>query len=237
MEAVRERFETRVVTDEKGTTTEVSDRRVGKPETFEFGAPDDVVTQVVKGGYIKNWKPDFFSSLHEYGVVARFYYDTRIAVDIGNPDSKLARKKRRLLHKNGFAYFCISPGYPEDAGQLLKLLQAAIQEYREYEKVNPRPIVYQEGIIIGEDGNPRTAKVRAIDIDVGGKVIGSTELQAQDLLRTSQPLSKADAGMLRRNAALYEHVRKCLTAGHPFRNPFVARKRRQFDVDYEAVPA
>jgi hypothetical protein len=72
---------------------------------------EDMVEQIVGSkAYILFWNPDFLNEkLGRKGTVARFYPEKRMAIDIGNPESSISRKKQRLLARHGFNYLCIPP--------------------------------------------------------------------------------------------------------------------------------
>ncbi len=58
--------------------------------------------------YLSFWNPDFLDEeLGENGTIARLYPLQRLAIDVGNPDSKINRKKAALLSKRGFQYLCL----------------------------------------------------------------------------------------------------------------------------------
>lgn len=60
------------------------------------------------GPYLAFWNPDFLSEvLHRNGTVARYYPDTRTAIDVGRPKSKLSQRKSQLLSLRGIRYLCL----------------------------------------------------------------------------------------------------------------------------------
>lgn len=232
MEAERQKFEA-VGKFEKGKLIGISgDRAVGPVERFEFGAPNDEITAVIGGGYTSHWNPDFLQrDLGRDGTCSRFYYDCRMVLDIGDPESKIARVKRKLLFRHGFGYLCVPPGFPQEGPQLRKLYKAALAEYQEYERRHPRPIVLQETTIIDSKGHVRSALVSAIDTKVGGGVIGSVEQQQAELKHATK-LSKKEVKFIKLRSKLHRKLRRSLQSGIPFRNPFIAPNKRKYPVQY-----
>lgn len=235
MEVTQETFEQTLHFDERGHAQVVGERRVGKKK-FEFGAVD-LITGIVGGGYTQNWQPDFFQQLlGRDHPIARIYFDRRIAVDIADPDSKIAKIKRGLLHENGFGYFCIPPDFERSEEALAPLYQKCLDDYYAYEKIHPRPPVIQEVNVIGADGIPKLAKVRAMDIKVGGGMtITDPQGQTRDV-ENAQPLSMMEMRQRQLAAEFHEAIRKSVVEGKPFRNPYITPiskgGRRKFPIKY-----
>jgi len=235
MEAERQRFETRIQADAKGNVREVSDRAVGKPESFTFGAPNDTMTYIIKSGYISRWNPDFLQKeLGREGECSRFYYDQKMAVDVGDPESKTVRRKRKLLFQNGVGYMCVPERFSESHDALMDLYEKAIREYYAYEELHPRPKVFQEALILDSDGNTRRAKLTAVDVKVGRGIVGSQEVQQRELLRASQPLTRKELKLRKRRVKLHRALRRCAQTGQPFRNPFIGKGKRLYNVHYSS---
>lgn len=210
---------------------------VGPVKKFEFGAAGDNVTLAVKGSYSSHWNPDFLQKeMGKKGLCARFYFDSRIAVDIADPESKRAEKKTRLCHENGFAYLCIPEDHPQNLDGLKKLVARAIKDYYDYEEDHPRPVQIQEAVMIDEKGTPRNVKVTAIDTKVGGGIIGGSladALKAQEAeLKAARSMTKKELRVLEQRSVLMRALRRAREAGEPFRNPFVAKGVRKYRVAY-----
>lgn len=233
MEAERQKFVEQGQVDKKGNINVVgSATPVGPVQKFEFGSPDDNITAVVGGGYTSFWNPDFLQ--HKFGkegTCARFYYDRKMVVDVGDPEQKINRRKRKLLHRHGFGYMCIPTGFPQEKSKLKKLYQASLEEYFNYEKQHPRPVVLQETTIVDSQGNVRRALVTAIDVKVGGGLEGSAE-QQQAEMKHSFKLSKKEIKRLKLQSKLHRKLRRNAQAGIPFRNPFITHTKRQYPVQY-----
>lgn len=200
---------------------------------FEWGSPSsDPMSRVINGGYTTNWNGDFLQKeLGKDGTVARFYYDSKVCVDIGDPDSDVVKQKRKLCFRNGIGYLCIPQNYPQDEKKIRALYQTCLNDYEAYEKRHPRPAALQEAIMVDEKGVPRKTLVTAIDIKPGGKIVGNVaEQQAQ--LRSAARLSKSEIRFERLRAKLHRRLRRSLQSGLPFRNPFTAKNQRQFPVLY-----
>ena len=226
MEATRQKYET-IVSGEKGKEHVVSERKVGGEEKFEFGGPADAMTAAIGGGFVSNFYPDFLrQKIGVEGTCARFYFDRRVAVDVGDPESELSRRKRKYLFRNGFGYLCIPTGFPQNVSALRKLYEASLAEYNDYETRHPRPAVLQETLIVDTKGQVRKAMLTAIDIKVGGGVLGSAEQQARELRHASK-LSSKEVKALESSSKLHQKLRECLQSGKPFRNPFTAPGVRQ----------
>jgi hypothetical protein len=72
--------------------------------------------------YLQSWNPDFLSKpLGKRGTVARYYPNNRLAVDVGNPNTRVYRRKKHLLNKQGFSYLCIPPNCKLEDLQLMLL--------------------------------------------------------------------------------------------------------------------
>lgn len=233
MEMERQRYETRLSTDERGNVREISDKRVGPPEKFEFGGANDSMSRVIGGGYISVWSPDFLQTElgHKEARCDRFYFDRRVAVDIGDPESKISRVKRKLLFKHGFGYLCIPANFSTDEDKLLQLYQGALEEYYAYEKIHPRPVALQETLLMDEKGQVRRATVTAIDIKVGGGTIGSVEQQKRELA-AAKKMGKGELRQVKLRAKMHRKLRISLQTGKPFRNPFVSPGKRLYPVEY-----
>lgn len=67
-----------------------------------------MLTQLVGAkNYLAFWNPDFLSEeMGKDGTVARLYHDKKLAVDVGNPNSKVNLQKKQLLEQYGFQYIC-----------------------------------------------------------------------------------------------------------------------------------
>jgi len=232
MEAERQRYEVRASFEADGKVKEITERRVGGPEKFEFGAPNDAMSAAIGGGYISHWNVDYLQNeLGKEGTCARFYYDRKIAVDIGDPEAEISKRKRKMLFHHGIGYLCIPKDFPQKVGRLKELFRAAVEEYYNWEKLHPRPAVLQETTIIDEKGQVRRALVTAIDVKVGGGLTGSVEQQQQEVQRGLK-LSKDEVKRLRLQAKFHRRLRRAVQAGIPFRNPFITKTRRQFPVQY-----
>lgn len=230
MEVERQRFVASA--DEKGRMIEGSEHRVGPSEKFEFGMPGDAVSMVVGGGYMSNFHPDFLQkALGKEGICARFYFDKRVVLDIADPEAEVSKTKRKLLFKHGFGYLCIPPGFAKDAKKLKVLYDSAIEEYLDYEKRHPRPAAVQEAIIVDEKGQYRKALMSAIDIRVGGGIVGNVAQQKAELKEAAK-LSGKESKEAKMKTVLHKKLRRSVQSGVPFRNPFVAKNKRRFPVKY-----
>lgn len=230
MEVERQRYA--AAGDEKGRPIPGSEHPVGPAERFEFNMPGDVMTLVIGGGYTSNMNPDFLQkALGKDGTCGRFYMDKKVMVDIANPESEISKTKRKLLFKHGFGYLCIPPGFDKNEGKLRRLYNIALEEYKDYEAGHPRPAVVQEAIVIDNKGMARRAFMTAIDTRVGGGITGNVEQQAAEL-KESTKLTKKEVKQLKLNVKLRRKLRRSVQSGTPFRNPFVAKNKRQFNVQY-----
>jgi len=235
MEAERQKFEAQVTMDDKGRVQEGPEHAVGGVQKFEFGAPGDSLSAVVGGGYISHHNPDFLQRvLGADGTCSRFYFDKKIYIDIGDPESKMSKKKRKFLFQNGFGYLCIPANFEKDEKKLKTLYSAAVNEYYQYERIHPRPAVLQETTIIDEKGQVRRAFITALDVKVGGGMIGSSEQQSKEFQQASK-LSSKEVKSLKLQAKLHRHLRRAVQEGIPFRNPFIAKGKRRFPVEYGAA--
>jgi hypothetical protein len=106
-----------------------------------------------------------------------------------------------------------------------------LREYKEYEKLHPRPAQIQETIITDEKGNMRRALLTAMDVKVGGGITGNVEMQRREVAEAKK-LSKKELRVLKSNSKLHQKLRICLQDRVPFRNPFVAPGKRQYSVQY-----
>lgn len=232
MEVERERY---AVTGSKvvgKTIIPGTEHKIGPTEKFEFGVPGDAMSFVVKGGYVSNWNADFLQrELGRDGTCARYYFDSRVAVDIGDPEDSVSKIKRKLLFKHGFGYFCIPARFENDEKKLQALYDTALAEYFEYEKKHPRPKVFQETITTDEKGVPRRVMMSAIDIRVGGGLIGSVVQQKAEM-REASKLTKSELREIKIRSKLRRKLRISIESGVPFRNPFVAKDRRLYPVQY-----
>jgi hypothetical protein len=236
MEVERQRYEVLGHVGEDGKLQVTGERKVGGVEKFEFGIQSDTMSQVIGGGYMSHWTVDFLQTKlgNKDGACSRFYYDKRLAVDIGDPDSEITIRKRKLLFRHGFGYLCIPSDFPQDSKKLKRLYDAAIEEYYNYEETHPRPAVLQETTIIDEKGIVRRAFVKAIDIKVGGGVT-STEVSQQRELQQAKELTKKEMKYMKLRSKLHKKLRRAAQTGTPFRNPFVARGKRMFPVQYASA--
>lgn len=232
MEAEVQKFERTITKDGSGRVVTTGERSLGTKK-FEFGAPDSEMTKVIGGGYLSAHNPDFLQrELGKDGTCARFYFDRRFMVDIGDPESALSKKKRKLLFRNGFGYLCIPESFEKNEGKLKELYQAAIREYYQYEKLHPRPAAVQETIVTDEHGNIRRALLTAMDIKVGGGVSGNVETQTRQL-EHAQKLSKKAIRELKIRSRLHRKIRESLQSGKPLRNPFIGpNKKRLYNIEY-----
>ncbi len=234
MEAERQLYGQQLHVTESGKVVVGPDQKIGSLEKFEFGVPGDAMSLVIGGGYISHWNPDFLQrDMGKEGTCARYYYERRVIVDIADPESLPSRRKRKLLFRHGFAYLCIPPNFPQDENRLRRLYRAALDEYYQYEALHPRPAVLQETTIVDANGSVRRAMVTAIDLKVGGGMIGSVEQQIQEL-RKGAKLSKKQIRMVKLRTKLHRKLRRVAQDGIPFRNPFIAKGKRQFPVQYQA---
>ncbi len=233
MEVERQRFAQEVVgVNEKGQAILGQEHRVGGTEKFEFGVPGDAVSRVVGGGYTNNWNPDFLQSkLGKDGTCARFYFDKKIVLDIADPEAEVSKTKRKLLFKHGFGYLCIPSGFSKDEGRLKRLYDVALEEYYDYEKRHPRPAAVQEAIVIDHRGMARKALMTAIDIRVGGGITGNVEQQAAEL-KSAAKLSIKEIKQAKLHTKLHKKLRRSVQSGTPFRNPFVSKDKRLYNVQY-----
>lgn len=239
MEVVRERFAEDVIgktIDKQGRAHAIigPEHKVGE-ERFEFNMPGDAMSMVIGGGYQANWNPDFLQrELSKEGTCARLYFDKKVAVDIGDPEDAISKKKRRLLFKHGFGYMCIPSGFAQDVKRLKSLYNTAVEEYYDYEKRHPRPAVFQETTIIDEKGNHRRALLTARDIRVGGGITGSEEKQAAELKKASK-LSNRELRLMKLTSKLRKRLRRSIQSNTPFRNPFIKKNKRLFPVEYRVA--
>jgi hypothetical protein len=232
MEVERERYEILGQAAPDGKVTVTGERKVGGVEKFEFGMQSDPMSRVIGGGYLSHWGVDFLQkALGSRGTCSRFYYDRKIAVDIGDPEDEISRRKRKLLFKHGFGYMCIPTDFPQDEKRLKRLYEAALDEYNQYEEIHPRPAVLQETTIIDEKGTVRRAFVKAIDIKVGGGLTTTVSEQQKELKHAGK-LSKKELRLMKLQAKLHKRLRRAAQTGTPFRNPFIAKGKRLFPVQY-----
>jgi len=234
MEVERQRYAEDVVgVDAKNKAIYGGEHRVGATEKFEFGVPGDAVSMVVGGGYTANFHPDFLQrELGKDGICARFYFDKRIVLDIADPEDAISKKKRKLLFRHGFGYLCIPTGFTKDAKRLKVLYEAALEEYYDYEKRHPRPAAVQEAIVIDHKGLARKALMSAIDIRVGGGIVGNVEQQQAELKEATKMSSKEEKEV-KLKTVLHKKLRRSVQSGKPFRNPFISKSgKRRFPVRY-----
>lgn len=243
MEVERERYEEPVVGTkmDKRSGMEVaiygSERKVGRTERFDFGMPSDAMSRVIGGGYLNNWTPDFLQGMTNASV-ARFYFDRRVGVDVGDPDSKPSRIKRKQFWKNGLGYLCIPTGYSTEPGKIKRLYDAAVSEYKAYSERHPRHVELQETMSIDANGTMRKILVTPIDIAVGGGVTGNKE-QARDFQQRGHKMTVEEVKQQAVMAKFHQKVRKlhkklrhCAEHDIPFRNPFIAPGKRLWPVTY-----
>jgi hypothetical protein len=233
MEAERTLYARTATMGQKGHIIEGPEQQVEK-EKFEFGVPADALSRVILGGYFSNWNGDALQrELGKEGTCSRFYYDTKVCVDIGDPESELARKKRKILFKSGLGYLCIPPNFPQKEDAIRKIYEASLRDYEAYELRHPRPAVLQETLMMDEKGNMRRAIVTAIDIKPGGKIVGSREQQQKEL-KHGVKLTEREIKFEKLRAKLNRRIVRAIQNKTPFRNPFIAKNQRQFPVVYEA---
>jgi len=236
MEAERQEFQTQAIVDREGKIIgESASIPVGPIEKFEYGVPPDTLSAVIGGGYTSNWSPDFLQKKlgNVNGKCSRFYFDRKIAVDVGDPAHSLTRLKRKLLFRGGFGYLCLPTNFPDDKDKLHKLYDAAIKEYYAYEALHQRPAVLQEAIIIDSKGVPRRTMVTAIDVKVGVGVVGSVEQQAAEIQKAMKAKpSRNEILILKKRARLHRALRRCAESSQPFRNPFIGHGKRLYAVEY-----
>lgn len=235
MEVERQRYELVGQVDErtgKIDPSSVSERRIGGTEKFEFGVPGDSMSMAIGGGYMSHWCPDFLQKdLGNKGVCARFYFDKKIAVDIGDPEDEDTKRKRKLLWRNGFGYLCIPTNFPQETKRLRALYDTAVEEYYNYEKRHPRAPIMQETVLVDGEGRVRRALVTAIDVKVGGGITGSEEQQKKEL-RKAHKLTHSELKQMKLQSKLHRRLRRAIQSGTPFRNPFIAKNKRLFPVQY-----
>lgn len=233
MEAERTKFEVHVHMGADGKIQETGERQVGKKETFEFGAPDDEISFVVGGGYIVQHNPDFLQKeLGPAGACARYYFDKKIFVDIGDPKANLEKRKRKLLFQNGFGYLCIPKSFPKEVESLRELYKSCLQEYEAYEALHPRPVETQEVSYADSEGRMRKASIPAIDIKVGG---GSTRTDFSDqakAFKQAKTLGKYETKLAKQRVRTLKAIRRARENNQPFRNPFIGPGKRLYAVNY-----
>jgi hypothetical protein len=68
-----------------------------------------MLTQLIGSSvYLAFWNPDFlYEALGKKGTCARYYPDKRTAVDVGNPQSRIALRKQELLSQLNYRYICL----------------------------------------------------------------------------------------------------------------------------------
>lgn len=232
MEMERTKYEEHVHMSEDGKIQVTGERQVGKKETFEFGSPDDEITYVVGGGYLVQSNPDFLQKeLGKAGVCARWYFDKKIFVDIGDPSSSLSKQKKKILFQNGFGYMCIPSSFPREVESLRELKLACIAEYEAYEKLHPRPVEMQEVQFMDNDGNPKIAKMPSIDIRVGGGFIRS-ETDQQSAFNDARTMSKLETKLAKQRTRTLKAIKEAHENKKPFRNPYIAPGKRLYLVEY-----
>ena len=232
MEVERQKFETIGIEKDGKIVGVAGEHAVGSIEKFEFGVPGDAITAIVGGSYTSHWNPDFLQrELGKNGTCGRFYFDKRVAVDVGDPEAKVNRRKRKLLFRHRFGYLCIPSGFPQDKKSVKSLYQAALDEYYQYEKVHPVPVPVEEMIIIDKTGNPRKALVSPTLIKVGGGILAGQEMQANQIQRAGK-ISSTELKHVKLQAKMHRKLRRSVQNGTPFRNPFVAPGRRLYPVQY-----
>lgn len=233
MEATRQKYETKVHQGEDGKITEMGESK-GKVETFEFGSPDDTISAVIGGGYIPQFSPDFLQTElgRKDGLCGRYYFDKKTGVDIGDPSSKTSKSKRELMFKNGFGYLCIPENFSQEIDPLRNLYKSMLAEYEAYEKLHPIDRPTQQVTFIDSGGKIRTAQMRAIDVKVGGGMLGSPSEQEQDF-QNATTLSKSEEASAIETARVMKAIRKASEKNQPFRNPFIGKHgKRKFNIEY-----
>jgi hypothetical protein len=199
---------------------------------FEWNAAADAMSAAIGGGFISNWQADFLQKvLGKSGVCARYYFDRKIAVDIGDPKDKIAIKKRKLLFAHGQGYLCIPTNFPTDEDKIRSLYQVALAEYYAYEKEHPRPVEYVNTTFVDADGSVKTAVMTAIDTKVGGGFTSSVQKQQKEF-EMARKLGKKEIKALARQAKAVRAIRRAIESGTPFRNPFIGQNRRKYSVQY-----
>lgn len=235
MEAERTLYQRTDTMGQKGHIIQGAEQQIVK-EKFEFGVPADALSRVILGGYFSNWNGDALQKeLGKDGTCSRFYYDSKICVDIGDAASDLARRKRKVLYRAGLGYLCIPPNYSQKEQAIRDLYEASLADYEAYEERHPRPAVLQETTITDKDGRTRHAVVTAIDVKPGGKIIGSREQQKEELkhgVKLTREQVESERKRVKLQHKLTRHLRRSLQNGTPFRNPFVAKDQRLFPVQY-----
>lgn len=234
MEVERERF-IQPAEMKNGQAVAVGpEQSIGK-EKFEWGVSNDSISRTVGGSYVTNWCGDFLQrELGTDGTCNRLYHDKKIAMDVADPESKIARIKRKLLFRHGFGYLCIPPNFANASEEKLQqLYQAAVREFYAYDKLHPRPDVLQETVVIDANGRARRAFLTALDIKVGGGIKGSVEQQMQEL-KSASTLSKSDLRKIKIHSRMHRRLREAVQNGTPFRNPFIAPGKRLYPVEYTA---
>jgi len=232
MEAEVQKYERTITRSKDGKITTTGERPIGRVEKFEFGAPNDEMSKVIGGGYLSSHNPDFLQKeLGKDGTVARFYFDRKVFVDIGDPESEICRKKRKLSFRNGFAYLCIPTSFEKNESKLRELYKAVIREYYQYEKVHPRPSAVQETLVVDSEGKMRRALLTAMDVKVGGGITGNVEVQQRELQR-AQELTKKELRGIKLRSKLHRKIRECLQSGAPLRNPFIGPNKRLYNIEY-----
>jgi hypothetical protein len=235
MEVERQRYEVLAQETADGKIVVTGERKIGGTEKFEFGQQSDPMSRVIGGGYVSHWTVDFLQKYFgNKGVCSRFYFDRKVAVDIGDPEEDSVQKKRKLLFKHGFGYLCIPENFPQDENRLRKLYKAAIAEYYQYESAHPRPAVLQETTIIDSKGEVRRAFVHAIETKVGGGVTTNVAQQEREF-KQAKKMSKSELEMRKLQAKLHKRLRRSAQSGIPFRNPFIAKGKRLFPVTYASA--
>jgi hypothetical protein len=211
------------------------DQKVGPLEKFDWGEASDALSKVIGGAYITSWNVDFLQrDLGPEGTCARFYIDRKVVVDVGDPESKTALRKRKLLFRHGFGYVCFPTGYTTSVEKLTPLYQAALNEYKQYEKVHPRPAVLQETVILDErTGQARRALVTAMDVIVGGGIKGNVEQQQRELAAVKS-LTKQELRHLKLTSRMHRKLRRAIQDGVPFRNPFIGNGKRLYPIAYQS---
>lgn len=231
MEVERQRYV--AVGDAEGGESQF--RKAGPVERFDWGEASDALSKAIGGAYVISWVVDFLQrDLGKDGTCARFYFDRKIAVDVGDPESKVALRKRKLLFRHGFGYVCFPTAYSTSVEKLRPLYLAALEEYRNYEASHPRPAVLQETVIVDPaTGQARRALVTAMDVIVGGGIKGNVEQQQRELTE-ARLLTKSERRHLKMTARLNRKLRRAIQEGTPFRNPFIGKGKRMYPVAYSS---
>ena len=221
--------------DTRGNIVEGSER--SEPvKKFEWNTASDAMSAAIGGGFISNWKADVLQKAlgNELGACARYYFDRKMAIDVGDPRGRIAIKKRRLLFAHGIGYLCIPVNFPVDEERIKSLYKAAVAEYYAYEEAHPQEPEYVDATYVDSDGNVKVAKMTPIEVKVGGGFTSSIAKQQKEF-ELAKKLGKKEVKALARQAKARRAIRRAIESGKPFRNPFIAAGKRLYDVNYASV--